>query len=75
MYLKNDYIVLRVVVVWDYSMTNIYTRGHLHVHVVSWQQLTVSLHNKKEVEKKTANLVWQAKSMTIIILFEKKLSA
>lgn len=56
------------------SMTNIYTRGHLHVHVV-WQQLTVSLHNKKEVEKKTANLVWQAKSMTIIILFEKKLSA
>ena len=25
--------------------------------------------------KKTANLVWQAKSMTIIILFEKKLSA
>ena len=23
MYLKNDYIVLRVVVVWDYSMTNI----------------------------------------------------
>ena len=69
-YLKNDYIVLRVVVVWHYSMTNIYTRGHLHVHVV-WQQLTVSLHNKKEVEKKRQTLCDKLKAWQLLFCLKK----